>query len=106
MTAKRIEAVLRPGSLAIVGASVVPDSIGALLVRNVREGGFRGPVYYVNRRHATLGDSPAYPDVAALPQAVDLAIIATPAATVPQVLEDCGRRGVKGAVVVSAGFRE
>jgi len=106
MTAKRIEAVLRPGSLAIVGASAVPDSIGALLARNVREGGFRGPVFHVNPRHRTLDGSTVYPDVASLPQAVDLAVIATPAATVPQVLEDCGRRGVKGAVVVSAGFRE
>ncbi len=106
MTAKRIEAVLRPGSVAVVGASDKPGSIGEILSRNLREGGFRGPVFYVNSRHPTIGGVPAFPDVRSLPQAVDLAVIATPPHTVPTVLEDCGERGVRGAVIVSAGFRE
>ena len=55
MTAKRIEAVLRPASVAVVGASATPGSIGDVLCRNLREGGFRGPVFYVNPRHASIG---------------------------------------------------
>ncbi len=106
MTAKRIEAVLRPASVAVVGASDKPGSIGEILCRNLREGGFRGPVFYVNPRHATIGGAPAFPDVRSLPQAVDLVVIATPPRTLPTVLEHCGERGVRGAVIVSAGFRE
>ncbi|MBP7608115.1 MAG: bifunctional acetate--CoA ligase family protein/GNAT family N-acetyltransferase [Steroidobacteraceae bacterium] len=106
MTAKRIEAVLRPASVAVVGASATPGSIGDVLCRNLREGGFRGPVFYVNPRHASIGDEPSYPDVRSLPQAVDVAIIATPPPTLPTILEHCGERGVRGAIIVSAGFRE
>ncbi len=106
MTAKRIEAVLRPASIAVVGASDTPGSIGEVLCRNLREGGFRGPVFYVNPRHATINDEPSYPDVRSLPQTVDVAIIATPPQTLPTVLEHCGERGVRGAIIVSAGFRE
>jgi len=106
MTAKRIEAVLRPGSVAVVGASDTPGSIGRILCGNLRDGGFGGPVFYVNPHHEAIAGLPAYPSVRSLPQAVDLAIIATPPATLPGVLEDCGVRGVRGAVIVSAGFRE
>ncbi len=106
MTAKRIEAMLRPASVAVVGASDKPGTIGEILSRNLREGGFRGPVFCVNPGHATIGGEPAFPDVRSLPQAVDLVVIATPPRTVPTVLEHCGERGVRGAVIVSAGFRE
>ena len=106
MTAKRIEAMLRPASVAVVGASDTPGSIGEVLCRNLREGGFRGPVFYVNPRHTTIAGAPAFPDVRSLPQAVDLAVIATPPHTMPAVLEHCGERGVRGVVIVSAGFRE
>jgi acetyltransferase len=106
MTAKRIEAVLRPASVAVVGASATPGSIGDVLCRNLREGGFRGLVFYVNPRYESIGDAPCYPDVRSVPQAVDVAIIATPPPTLPTVLEHCGERGVRGAIIVSAGFRE
>ena len=106
MTAKRIEAVLRPGSVAVVGASDTPGSLGEILCRNLREGGFSGPVFYVNPRHQGIAGLPVHADIRSLPQPVDLAIIATPAATLPAVLEDCGARGVRGAIIVSADFRE
>jgi acetyltransferase len=106
MTAKRIEAVLRPASVAVVGASDTPGSIGEVLCRNLREGRFHGPVFYVNPRHTAIHDQPSYPDVCSLPQTVDVAIIATPPPTLPTVLEHCGERGVRGAIIVSAGFRE
>jgi acetyltransferase len=106
MTARRIEAMLRPASVAIVGASDTPGSIGHVLSRNLLDGGFRGPVWLVNPRHAAIAGVAAVADVQALPQPVDLAVIATPAATVPAVVRQCGTRGVRGAVIVSAGFRE
>jgi acetyltransferase len=106
MTAQRIEAMLRPGSVAVVGASETVGTIGDVLCRNLGGGGFRGPVYYVNPRHASIAGAPSYPDVRSLPQAVDLVVIATPPDAVPTVLGHCGERGVPGAVIVSAGFRE
>jgi len=106
MTAKRIEAMLRPRSVAVVGASDRPGSLGEILCRNLRECGFSGPVYYVNPRHQRIAGLPVHADIRSLPQPVDLALIATPAMTLPAVLEDCGARGVRGAVIVSAGFRE
>ena len=106
MTAQRIEAMLRPSSVVLVGASEAPGSIGDVLRRNLLESGFRGPVHLVNPRHPLIGGVATFPDVRSLPQAVDLALIASPPGTVPQVLEHCGERGVRGAVIVSAGFRE
>jgi acetyltransferase len=106
MSAKRIEAVLRPGSVAVIGASDTPGSIGEILCRNLREGGFGGTVHYVNPRHAVVGGQQAHADVSSLPGTVDLALVATPAASIPAILEQCGQRGVRGAVIVSAGFRE
>jgi acetyltransferase len=106
MTAQRIEAMLRPASVAIVGASGTPGSIGEVLARNVRDGGFRGPVWLVNPRHASIGGVATVPDVRSLPQPVDLVVVATPARTVPDVIEQCGSRGVRGAVIIAAGFRE
>ena len=87
MTAQRIEAMLRPVSVAIVGASEAPGSIGDVLRRNLLEGGFRGPVYLVNPRHASIAGVAAFPDVRSLPQPVDLALIASPPRTVPRSLE-------------------
>jgi acetyltransferase len=106
MTAKRIEAVLRPASVALVGASPTPGTLGELLHRNLREGGFAGPVYLVNPRHETIDGERVYPRVLDLPQAPDLAVIVAPAVSVPEIVENCGVRGVRGAVIVSAGFRE
>ena len=82
----------------VVGASATPGSIGDVLCRNLREGGFRGPVFYVNPRHESIAGEPSYPDVRSLPQAVDVAIIATPPPTLPAILEHCGVRGVRGAL--------
>src|SRR5215218_9898364 len=106
MTAKRIEAVLRPASLALIGASATPGTLGELLCRNVREAGFAGPVYLVNPRHARIDGASVHPSVEDLPDAPDLAVILTPALTVPQILTACGERGIRGALIVSAGFRE
>jgi acetyltransferase len=106
MTAQRIEAMLRPASVAVVGASDSPGSIGQVLARNLLDGGFRGPVWLVNPHHSTVAEVTVIADIASLPQPVDLAVIAAPAAAVPAIIAQCGARGVRGAVIVSAGFRE
>jgi acetyltransferase len=106
MSVKHIEAVLRPGSVALVGASQDPRSLGGIAVRNLREEGFAGPVYLVNPRHESLFGERVYASVRDLPQAPDVALIVTPAAAVPKVFAECAERGIPGAIVVSAGFRE
>jgi len=98
--------VLAPRSVAAVGASDRPGSVGGAVLGNLRAGGFTGAVYPVNRRAATVGGLPAFGSVTELPEPVDLVVVAVPAEAVLGVLEDCGRRGVPAAVVVTAGFGE
>ncbi len=106
MTARRIAALLNPSSVAVVGASGTPGTLGEIVCRNLREGGFRGAVHFVNPRHAAIGDARVHPSVRDLPGAVDLAVLLTPAEVTPAVLAECGEKGVRGAVVAAAGFRE
>jgi len=101
-----LDALLRPRSVAVIGASRTPGSIGGVLLGNLLEKGFAGPVYPVNPKATFVHSVRAYPDVAALPEAPDLAIIVVPAPQVAAAVEACGRRGVRAVVVVSAGFRE
>ncbi len=93
-----------PRTIAVIGASAKPGSVGRALLENLAD--FRGSVFPVNRRHATLLGRRAYPEIGAVPEAVDLAIIATPAATVPDIVRECVAAGVAGAVIASAGFKE
>jgi len=90
--------------VAVIGASEKPGSVGRALLENTAT--FGGAVYPVNPHHARLLDRPAWARIADVPGGVDLALIATPAATVPGVVRECGRAGVKGAIVFSAGFKE
>lgn len=99
-----LDAIFAPRSIAVIGASDKPKSVGQSLLRNLADSPV--PVYAVNPKHAELGGRPCYPDIAAVPRSVDLALIATPAPTVPQVIQDCLAHGVRGAIIVSAGFRE
>jgi acetyltransferase len=93
-------------SIAVVGASEREGSIGRVLVRNLLDAGFKGPLYPVNPKHPTVFGLQAFPSVEAIPQRLDLAVIATPATTVSGVVEACGRAGTRTAVVLSAGFAE
>jgi len=101
-----LDALLRPRSVAVIGASRTPGSIGGVLLGNLLEKGFAGPVYPVNPKATFVHSVRAYPDVASLPEAPDLAIIVVPAPQVAAAVDACGRRGVRAVVVVSAGFRE
>ena len=95
---------LRPASVTVIGASRRPGSVGRVILRNLIDGGFSGPVYPVNPHAAELDGIGCLPSAAALPDHVDLAIIAVPAPAVLGVAEDCGRRGVRALVVIAAGL--
>jgi acyl-CoA synthetase (NDP forming)/GNAT superfamily N-acetyltransferase len=96
----------RPNAVAVVGASRDPKGVGRRVLDALTAAGFPGPVYPVNPRAEELGGVRAYPSVRDLPGAVDLAVVAVPAAAVPGVVDDCAARGVRALVVVSAGFAD
>lgn len=106
MSIRNLDHLFRPKSVALVGASEREGSVGAALARNLLNGGFQGPVLPVNPKHARISGLQAYPDVASLPQAPDLAVISTPPSVVPSIVADLGTRGTRAAVVISAGFGE
>ena len=96
--------VLTPASVAVIGASQRPGSVGRAILQNATAGNFPGPVYAVNPGVAELDGVPCVPSAAALPEQVDLAVIAAPAAAVPGIAEQCGQRGVRALVVITAGL--
>jgi acyl-CoA synthetase (NDP forming)/GNAT superfamily N-acetyltransferase len=96
--------LLTPDSVAVIGASRRPRSVGRAILQNIIDDGYAGRVYAVNPGAAELGGVPCVPSAAVLPEQVDLAIIAVPAAAVIDVAEDCGRRGVKALVVTTSGL--
>ncbi len=106
MAIRNLEKIFRPHRVAIVGASDQPGKVGFTLLRNMITAGFAGVVYPVNAKRDSVQGIQAYASVADLPHPVDLAVICTPAATVPQVIRQCGEAGTRGAIVISAGFRE
>jgi len=93
-------------SIAVVGASDEEGSVGYTLMKNLTELGYKGKVYPVNVRKKEILGFKAYKTVDQLPETVDLAIIATPAKTVPEVVEQCGKAGIIGIIIISAGFKE
>ena len=106
MTAPSLGTLLRPGSIAVIGASRQPGTIGYMLVANLVRGGFVGPVYPVNPRATSICSVPAFPTLAAIPGPVDLAVICVPKQYVHDVATEAIERGVRSLVVISAGFRE
>lgn len=93
-----------PGSVAVIGASPEPGKVGYALTRNLLS--FPGKFWPVNPKHATVLGRTAYPSVLAVPEKVDVAVVAVPAPVVPAVLEACAEKGVPLAVIISAGFSE
>ncbi len=104
MTIRNLEFAVRPRSVAIVGASVKEGSVGRVVFDNVVNGGFEGEIWPVNPKYGEIGGRRCYPDAAALPAAPDLAVIATPPATVPGIVDEFGRKGTRAAVVITAGL--
>ena len=102
----QLDVFLRPRSVAVIGATDRVGSVGRTLLENLTSASFAGKIYPVNPHHAQVLGFPAFASVKALPERPDLAVIVTPAATVPGLIGECASAGVPGAVVISAGFRE
>lgn len=101
-----IEALFAPKCVAVVGASTNPSKLGHIVLKNLRGGGLRGSLYAINPKGKRILDVPTYSEIGGVPESVDLAVLAVPAAVVPEVAEQCGQAGVKALVVLAAGFQE
>jgi acyl-CoA synthetase (NDP forming)/GNAT superfamily N-acetyltransferase len=99
-----LRSVLEPGSVAVIGASRRPRTVGRAILHNIVSGGFAGQVYAVNPRGHSMEGIHCVASVTDLPEAPDLAVIAVPAAEVPRVADACGRRGVRALVVITSGL--
>jgi acetyltransferase len=101
-----LDTIFQPRSVAVIGATERAGSVGHATLVNLKNSSFRGKIYPVNPRHAQILGLPSYGAVGEIPEPPDLAVILTPAATVPGIVGECIDAGVKSAVVISAGFRE
>lgn len=104
MTIRNLDRLLEPASVAVIGASERPGSVGATVWRNLRAGKFSGPVYPVNPKHVTLDGQPVFARPADLPQAPDLAVLCTPADSIAGLIAELGRLGTRAAIVMTAGL--
>jgi acetyltransferase len=106
MNTHNLEKIFAPRNVAVIGASIRADSVGNTVVRNLINGGFAGTIYPINPKHSDILGLNTFKNVREVPEAVDLAVVCTPAITVPQIVDECGNAGVGGVVVLSAGFQE
>ncbi len=106
MVTTNLDRIFNPKSIAVVGASEERGSVGQILLNNLTQTGYEGKVYPVNIHRKEVMGLKAYPNVGAIRDSVDLAIIATPAKTVPGIVEECGKAGIIGLIIISAGFKE
>jgi acyl-CoA synthetase (NDP forming) len=101
-----LDAIFNPKSVAIIGASPAFAKWGHMILSNIVAGHFQGKIFPVNPKEKAICGLPVYRRIADIPGAVDLAFIMTPANTVPEILEECGEKGVKGLVLITSGFSE
>ena len=106
MSVHNLERVFHPRSVAVIGASEREGSVGSALVRNLTSWEYAGTVYPVNPNRQTILGLPAVPSISDLDSGVDLAILATPIATAPELIKECARAGVGGVILVAAGGKE
>jgi len=102
----QLDAILKPGSVAVIGASTNPDKLGHEILKNILDSGFKGPLYPINPKADTILNLSCHTSVKELVAAPDLAVIIIPARFVPQAVQQCGEAGVKGAVIITGGFSE
>ncbi|MFH1393951.1 MAG: CoA-binding protein, partial [Candidatus Micrarchaeota archaeon] len=103
---RRLDKIFYPKNVAIVGATSKANKIGSVLIKNFTEGKFRGGIFPVNPKYTQVMGMECYPSVLEIKKKVDCAIIATPAATVPAIVEQCGKANIGGVIVLSGGFEE
>ena len=101
-----LDSIFAPDNVAVIGASDVKDSVGYRLMKNFMESGFAGKVFPVNMKKPDILGIKAYKKIGDVPEKIDLAVISTPAKTVPGIVEECGKAGITGIVIISAGFKE
>jgi acetate---CoA ligase (ADP-forming) len=101
-----IDKLLRPKSVAVVGASATPGKIGYTVIENLIKGGYQGKIYPINPTVTEILSLPVFPSVGAVPGDVDLAVITIPVKVVSQVAEECGKKGIKALSVITSGFSE
>ena len=101
-----LDVFFAPHNVAVIGATETPASVGRTIVWNLINSPFGGTVYPVNPKRASILGIRAYPNIGTVPDKVDLAVIVTPAKTVPGLVRECVDAGVKGAIIISAGFKE
>lgn len=104
MSVRNLHYLFAPKSVALIGASERPGSMGTTLLDNLLGGGYKGTLYAVNPKYAQVGELRCYDSVAGLPEAPELAVICTPPATVPQLVRQLGEKGTRAAVVLSSGM--
>lgn len=98
--------MLRPKSVAVIGASATPGKIGYTVIKNLLDGGYEGKIYPINNNTPEILGLKAYPNVTDVPGEVDSAIVTVPAKYMNEVTEECGKKGVKGMIVITSGFSE
>lgn len=96
---------LAPKSIAVVGASERPNTVGKAIISNILKG-YKGVVYPITPSHEYVFGRKAYKSVIDVPTSIDLAVVVTPSKIVPTVMEECGKKGIKGAIIITAGFKE
>ena len=101
-----LDSFFAPRGVVVVGVSHDPTKLGYAMAQNMQRSGFPGAIHFVNPKRGVLLGQPVYPDVTAVPDPADLAMLLLPAAGVPDVLEQCGARGIRAAIIASGGFRE
>lgn len=101
-----LKPLFAPKSVAVFGASDQTDSVGKIVFQNMLQSGYQGALYPINPNHPKIQGHKAYASIAQIQEVIDLAIIATPPHTVPDIIEECGKHNVKAAVIITAGFGE
>ncbi|MEM2850807.1 MAG: acetate--CoA ligase [Candidatus Bathyarchaeia archaeon] len=101
-----LENFFTPSSVAVIGASREPGKVGHTIIRNIVNSGYKGKIFPVNPKADKILNLECYPSVLKIPENVDLGVITVPSFLVPQVVEECGEKGIKSLVVISAGFKE
>jgi acetyltransferase len=104
MSSYRLSTLLAPRSIAVVGASARPGSVGGAILVNVRDGGFKGAIYAVHPRSEPIDGVRVFQTISAMPETPDVIVLATPARTIPELVEEAGAKGVAAAIVVTAGL--
>src|SRR5918911_2447687 len=101
-----LDAIFRPETVAVIGATERVGSVGRTVMRNLVSNPFGGTVFPLNPNRSNVLGIKAYPSISEVPEQVDLAVVVSPAPTVPGIIRECADAGVRGAIIISAGFKE